>query len=153
MLEAGSRSARALSALSDFAATPLARALDAFRADLLIVDLFWAPLRWIPLPGVERWLLARLQQPYDLAELSRAFNVSTRTMLRRFAAETDRTPLDFLQQARVTTAKRLLESTDSRVAEVMERVGYLDPGSFRRLFTDEVGVTPAAYRRQFRAAG
>ena len=103
--------------------------------------------------SVERWLLARLQQPYDLAELSRAFNVSTRTMLRRFAAETGRTPLDFLQAARVTTAKRLLESTDSRVAEVMERVGYLDPGSFRRLFTNEVGVTPAVYRRQFRAAG
>ncbi|MEI2653399.1 MAG: AraC family transcriptional regulator [Microthrixaceae bacterium] len=74
---------------------------------------------------VERRLLQRLDQPYDLGALSREFNVSTRTMLlRRFAAETGRSPLDFLQSARVQAAKRLLETDDMSVAAVMERVGY-----------------------------
>jgi AraC-like DNA-binding protein len=73
-------------------------------------------------------------------------------MLRKFSAECGQTPLGFLQHARVDTAKRLLEADDASVSEVMERVGYLDPGSFRRLFTDQVGVTPAVYRRQFRAS-
>ena len=74
-------------------------------------------------------------------------------MLRRFAAETGRSPLDFLQSARVQAAKRLLETDDMSVAAVMEQVGYRDAGTFRRFFTEQVGVTPAAYRRQFRAVG
>lgn len=102
---------------------------------------------------VERRLLQRLDQPYDLGALSREFNVSTRTMLRRFAAEAGRSPLDFLQSARVQAAKRLLETDGMSVAAVMEQVGYRDAGTFRRLFTEQVGVTPAAYRRQFRAVG
>lgn len=99
--------------------------------------------------GVERWLIGHLEEPYDLAELARASKVSTRTLLRRFAAETGQSPLAFLQQARVESAKRLLEAPDARVSDVMEQVGYLDASSFRQLFTRHAGITPAAYRRQF----
>jgi hypothetical protein len=70
-------------------------------------------------------------------------------MLRRFGDETGQSPLDFLQQTRVDTAKRLLESPDQTVTSATEHVGYTDPASFRRLFTTRVGMTPAAYRRQF----
>jgi len=69
---------------------------------------------------------------------------------RRFGSETGQSPLDFLQQTRVDTAKRLLESPDHTITSVMEHVGYTDPASFRRLSTTRVGITPAAYRRQFR---
>ncbi len=72
-------------------------------------------------------------------------------MLRRFGNETGQTPLNFLQQARVNAAKRLLESPDHTVTSAMQHVGYTDPASFRRLFTTQAGMTPAAYRRQFRA--
>jgi len=101
--------------------------------------------------AVKRRLVERLAEPYDLGALAKSFNVSTRTMLRRFAEEAGQSPLDFLQQARVDAAKRLLESPDHTVASAMEGVGYRDPASFRRLFTDHVGMTPAAYRRQFLA--
>ena len=101
--------------------------------------------------SVKGWLAERLAQPYDLAALARAFHVSTRTMLRRFGRETGQSPLEFLQQARVDTAKRLLESPDHTVTSAMRHVGYADPASFRRLFTARAGMTPAAYRRQFRA--
>lgn len=101
--------------------------------------------------AVRRWLAERLAQPYDLAALARAFHVSTRTMLRRFGRETGQSPLDFLQQARVDAAKRLLESPDQTVMSAMRHVGYTDPASFRRLFAARAGMTPAAYRRQFRA--
>lgn len=100
---------------------------------------------------VKRRLLGRLDEPYDLTALAREFNVSSRTMLRRFGAESGQSPLDFLQSARVVAAKRLLEVDGARVASVMEQVGYRDAGAFRKLFTEQVGVTPATYRRQFRA--
>jgi transcriptional regulator GlxA family with amidase domain len=101
--------------------------------------------------GVRRHLLERLSEPYDLAALARAHAVSTRTLLRRFAAETGESPLAFLQRSRIDAAKRLLEAPGARVAEVMERVGYLDPAAFRNLFARHTGMSPAAYRRQFSA--
>lgn len=110
----------------------------------------------IPVPGarfahaVRRWLVDRQTEPYDLAALSRAFHVSTRTMLRRFGQEAGQSPLEFLQEARVNAAKRLLESTDAKVTDVMQQVGYRDAGAFRRLFAQHVGVTPGVYRRGFR---
>lgn len=99
---------------------------------------------------VQRWLREHLRDPYDLGRLAAAFNVSTRTMLRRFRAETGKTPLASLQAARIAAAKRILERTDAPVAQVVEQVGYGDVATFRRLFARHVGVTASSYRRQFR---
>lgn len=99
--------------------------------------------------AVRQHLRERISEPYDLVALARAHAVSTRTMLRRFAAETGESPLAFLQRSRIEAAKRLLEAPGARVAEVMERVGYLDPAAFRKLFVRHTGMTPATYRRQF----
>ncbi|QBJ95843.1 helix-turn-helix domain-containing protein [Rhodococcus sp. ABRD24] len=100
---------------------------------------------------VADWLVAHLADPYDLNRLADAFHVSTRTLLRRFRAEADESPLTFLQRARVRAAKRLLETTDRPLGEIIERIGYQDAGTFRRLFVTQVGVSPADYRRKFRA--
>jgi len=99
---------------------------------------------------VRAHLLARISDPYDLTALSSAFHVSSRTMLRRFGAETGETPLTFLRSARVAHAQRLLESTDLAVAEVMRATGYQDARTFRQLFSEAVGLGPAAYRQAFR---
>jgi transcriptional regulator GlxA family with amidase domain len=99
---------------------------------------------------VHRWLRAHLADRYDLAALAATFHVSSRTLLRRFAAETDSSPLAYLQAARVTAAKRLLETTQSSVQEVTVQVGYSDAATFRALFVATAGVTPSEYRRQFR---
>jgi transcriptional regulator GlxA family with amidase domain len=100
---------------------------------------------------VRTHLLAHLGDPYDLTMLARTFHVSTRTMLRRFGAQTGQTPLTFLQSARVARAQQLLESTDLAIADVMSTVGYQDARTFRRLFTDRVGLNPTAYRQSFRS--
>jgi transcriptional regulator GlxA family with amidase domain len=94
-------------------------------------------------------LLADLGQAYDLAALASAHHVSTRTMLRRFRAETGQTPLDFLQTARISRAKLLLESTSLSVSEIARAVSYHDTTTFRRLFARAVGMTPSDYRHSF----
>lgn len=99
---------------------------------------------------VKQWLTSRAADPYDLGSLAAAFHVSTRTMLRRFHAETGESPLRHLQHVRVRRAKHLLETTDLGLHEIMNAVGYRDPGSFRRVFAERTGVSPADYRRDFR---
>ncbi|MGR6520607.1 GlxA family transcriptional regulator [Rhodococcus erythropolis] len=102
---------------------------------------------------VGSWLVERMAEPYDLNLLSDAFHLSTRTMLRKFKDETGESPRSYLQRARIRKAKRLLESTDWSLGKILGHIGYQDPGTFRRLFTDRVGISPADYRKRFRKGG
>lgn len=110
----------------------------------------------LPQPGrgfsqqVMRRLDQNLAEPYDLAALADAFQISTRTLLRRFAAETGRSPLAHLQASRVRRARHLLETTDRTVAAIAATVGYQDPGTFAALFVRHTGHRPSAYRTAFR---
>ncbi|ROO88217.1 transcriptional regulator GlxA family with amidase domain [Actinocorallia herbida] len=111
--------------------------------------------RLLPQPGndfsrrVMRWLDQHLTTRYDLTVLADTFNVSTRTLLRRFAAETGRSPLEHLQSARVRRARHLLETTDHTVAAISAAVGYRDPATFAALFAEHTGQRPSAYRTTF----
>lgn len=100
--------------------------------------------------AVAEWFAPRLAQRYNLGELAEAFHLSSRTLLRRFNAETGRTPLELLQDLRVERARRLLETTTLSVAQVAEQVGYQDVATFSRLFARHTQLTPAAFRRKFR---
>ncbi|MGW3360906.1 GlxA family transcriptional regulator [Streptomyces bungoensis] len=112
--------------------------------------------RLLPQPGREfsQRVMRRLDQDlaerYDLAGLADAFRVSTRTLLRRFAEETGRSPLAYLQASRVRRARHLLETTDRTVAAIAATVGYQDPGTFAALFARHIGHSPSAYRAAFR---
>ena len=102
--------------------------------------------------SVQRWLDQHLGDRYDLAKLSGAFNVSTRTMLRRFGDETGETPLTYLQRSRVRRARHLLESTDRSIGRIAAQVGYHDASTFAALFARHVGRSPRAYRQSFQRA-
>ncbi|GAA4602833.1 GlxA family transcriptional regulator [Actinoallomurus liliacearum] len=112
--------------------------------------------RLLPRPGNEfsRRVMRRLDQNlaarYDLAALSDTFNVSTRTLLRRFADETGQSPLEYLQSSRVRRARHLLETTDRTVAGIRTAVGYKDAGTFAALFAKHTGRRPGDYRATFR---
>ena len=73
------------------------------------------------LEPTRRWALERLEQPLDVAAMSRHAGVSPRTFARRFRAETGTTPLRWLLAQRVLEARRLLEDSDLPVEEVAGR--------------------------------
>lgn len=100
--------------------------------------------------AVSAWFESRLAERYRLDALADAFHLSSRTLLRKFRAETGRSPLDLLHDLRVEKAKLLLETTTLGVAQVAAEVGYLDVATFSRLFTRRTQLTPAAFRKRFR---
>lgn len=95
-----------------------------------------------------QWFKARLADAFDLEAVAQAFHVSGRTLIRRVKAETGKSPLTLLQEARVEEARRLLKSRDWPIVRIVEAVGYSDVVSFSRLFTRLVGETPAKFRRR-----
>lgn len=95
-----------------------------------------------------QWFESRLTDHYDLERVALAFHISSRTLMRRVKAETGMSPLTLLQHARVSKAQQLLSGTNWPIARIIEAVGYSDASSFARLFTQQVGETPAKYRRR-----
>jgi transcriptional regulator GlxA family with amidase domain len=96
-------------------------------------------------------LLMNLAHPPNLQKLAEQLNVTSRTLGRRFKNATGETPITFLQNVRVERAKRLLESTNVSFDQIAYRVGYEDPGAFRRVFAQAVGLSPRDYRQRFAA--
>ena len=81
--------------------------------------------------------------------LSRKLAISERTLARKFQSQVGMSPLAYLQSRRISHAKRLLENSSLAVDQIVERCGYTDVASFRKLFTRLVGMTPREYRSRF----
>jgi transcriptional regulator GlxA family with amidase domain len=76
--------------------------------------------------------------------------MSTRNFIRRFKAATGNTPIEYMQRARIESAKHVLESGSEPVDSVASRIGYEDVGSFRAVFKRVTGVSPTEYRKRYR---
>jgi transcriptional regulator GlxA family with amidase domain len=97
------------------------------------------------------WALTHLDQEISLAALAGHARMSVRTFSRRFKAETGQSPGTWLLQQRVRHACHLLETTDLSVDRVADDAGLGTAASLRHHLRSEVGVSPLAYRKTFRA--
>lgn len=61
---------------------------------------------------------------------------------------TGKTASDLLHERIVIEAKRYLVYSESSVAQVAHMTGFDDPAYFNRFFTQRVGTSPGAFRRQ-----
>jgi transcriptional regulator GlxA family with amidase domain len=75
--------------------------------------------------------------------------MSVRTLTRRFHAETNNSPLQWMLQQRIDRARELLESTSLSVDQVAARCGLGTADSLRKHLRRRLGLTPTAYRSAF----
>lgn len=98
---------------------------------------------------IQNWMMNAYAQHISLDDICTQFATSKRTLIRRFKGACGDTPLNFLQKIRVEKAKHYLETTNLPVERIVEKVGYGDTASFRKLFTNTTQLTPKAYRERF----
>ena len=65
----------------------------------------------------------------------------------KFTKETGMTFSTYLTSVRLEKAKRLMESTDLRMYEISDRVGYHNVEHFNRMFKKAYGTSPGDYKR------
>jgi len=86
----------------------------------------------------------------SLATLAGLVHMSEESFSRFFSRTMQKPLFTFLNEYRINMASKLLIETDMQVAEISFACGYESPPFFFRQFRKFGGMTPAAYRRQFR---
>jgi transcriptional regulator GlxA family with amidase domain len=97
----------------------------------------------------EQWLQRRYSEDLVMEEIAARFGMSARTFERRFRAAVGQSPIAYLQNVRVSAARRMLEDGKRSIQQVSSAVGYNDVAFFRGLFKRQIGVSPATYRERF----
>jgi len=103
------------------------------------------------LQDVQRWVLSAPGVDASLAALSARAGLSPRHFVRLFQKEIGLTPSAWVEKIRIDHARQMLESGE-RPKQAAAACGFNDIDTFRRAFQRQVGVTPAEYRRRYRAA-
>jgi transcriptional regulator GlxA family with amidase domain len=98
---------------------------------------------------VQAFIEKNYSESLTIDELSGKFNMSSRTLIRKFTRVTANTPLEYIQRVRVEAAKRLLEKGKLTVEQVCMESGYTDFGFFRNIFKRLTGLTPQEYKRKY----
>lgn len=99
----------------------------------------------------QEWAAGHYDQNAPVAAMVSLSGLPERSFKRRFARATGMSPLEYVQTLRLEESKQLLETTEVPVEGVAVEVGYEDASFFSRLFRRKVGLTPAQYRKRFRA--
>lgn len=92
-------------------------------------------------------------QPLDLDAMARAAGFSRYHFARTFHAAYGETPAAYLSRRRVERAMDLLRAANLTITEVCMLVGFSSLGSFSSRFSQLVGRSPSAYRREQVARG
>lgn len=98
----------------------------------------------------EHFLQHQLHQEVSVTQLAEHCGTSERSLLRHFRTHHGVTPVAHIQHLRVERAKALLETTHLSFDEIVERCGYSDSASFRKLFKRATAITPGDYRERYR---
>ena len=99
---------------------------------------------------VQLWLNQHFNKSFQLSDLAKNFDMSTRNFNRRFKAATGKTPLHYLQELRISQARELLKSSNLSISDIAERVGYQDIAHFSSLYKNITQATPSHYRKSVR---
>lgn len=105
--------------------------------------------RFVPLA---KGIIHDRYQEYTLSVSTVAdeLHISAAYLSTLFKMETGQNIVKYISNYRLERAKELLETTNIRVGDIAEKVGYLNASYFISLFRNTTGYSPAKYRERIR---
>jgi transcriptional regulator GlxA family with amidase domain len=98
------------------------------------------------------FVLEHVDEDLPVDRLARGVGMSPRTLSRWCREQLGESPAELVRRLRIDEARRLLEETALPLKDITARTGLGDASTLWRVFTQRLGVTPAAYRQRFAAA-
>ncbi len=99
---------------------------------------------------VQAHVMAHISESFTVKQLADVAGMSARNFARVFVQETNVTPHEFIERARMDAARKLLESSALALKTVAYDCGFGTADRMRIIFTKRIGATPKQYRERFR---
>ncbi|MCM3745912.1 AraC family transcriptional regulator [Paenibacillus pasadenensis] len=97
----------------------------------------------------KRYIAAHYAQDISIREVAGQIGLNSAYFSHLFKKEIGQGFTEFLTRHRLTEAQRLLRETAKPIGEISDEVGYNDVTYFRKLFRQQLQMTPSEYRAQF----
>ena len=104
------------------------------------------------LRDISAFVLEHIDEPLPVERIAGWIGMSPRTLSRSCREHLNEAPAQFVRRLRIEEAQRLLAETQLPLKDVTARTGLGDESTMWRVFTQRLGVTPAAYRQRFASA-
>ncbi len=97
----------------------------------------------------QEYIESNFHDKISVEHIAEMLALSRRNLERRFKKATANTVVEYIQRVKIEAAKLSLESSRENINEVMYKVGYSDPKSFRITFKKITGLSPIQYRNKY----
>ncbi|WP_337041383.1 AraC family transcriptional regulator [Emticicia sp. 17c] len=95
------------------------------------------------------YTLENFQQDISLDSIAGIANLTVPSFCRYFKARTGKTYVYFLNEIRLSNARKLLIDNELDISQICIECGFQNLSHFHRIFKSQTGLTPLAYRRRF----
>jgi transcriptional regulator GlxA family with amidase domain len=104
-----------------------------------------------PIARVHAHVMSHLRDANGVDVLASVAGMSVRSFARIFKQETNVTPAEFVEGARIDAARNRLEGSDTALKVVAHECGFSSADHMRLAFVRRLGVTPSHYRSSFQS--
>jgi AraC-like DNA-binding protein len=92
------------------------------------------------------YMQANLERKLRLSDLSERLELSREHLVRIFTARMRVSPMKYFAKLKIEAAQAMLSSTNRRVQEIADMLGFENQFHFARLFSEQAGMSPTGYR-------
>ena len=95
-----------------------------------------------------QYISSHYREPLRIREIAQRSGMSVRTLERLFQGSLNTTPSAYINDVRLTSARKLLVESCQPISEIAFATGFRDSNYFTKLFTREFRMSPRAYRKK-----
>ncbi|MFC0560603.1 response regulator transcription factor [Halalkalibacter alkalisediminis] len=122
--------------------------LELERWFLSIIKLIDEEKSYDQIEEAKEWIIAHLQQHITIEKIAAKVYMNPTYFCEYFKNETGETVLEFVTRSRIHKARELLLTSNLKVYEIAEQVGYSDTKYFSKLFKKYYGELPSKYKER-----
>jgi len=102
---------------------------------------------------IKGYIDRHFREPLTLRTISEALRLSESYVSHTFKDMLGYTPMQYVLRRKIGEAQTLLISTDDPITEIARMVGYDSQSHFNQRFKQYVGISPGAFRRNYKTCG
>ena len=99
---------------------------------------------------VKKYVREHMVDNIAVADIAEELHFNPQYLMRAFKSKTGLSIMEYITQARISTAKKILQDTNLPVKVIADMTGYADYAYFTRVFKKTTGQSPSDYRNAHR---